>query len=349
MASPGTDIAFNEARTEGYRAFANKIWNAARFIFMNLDRAKEAGIFISHDLAGHPNLPLIEWPNDDLWIFSRLDKTTDGVNSALANYRFDEAASLIYQFFWGDFCDWYLEFVKIKLDFGNQDKAPEAAAALANARFIFEKSLRLLSPFMPFLTEEIWHALLEERVPEKSIALSSYPATELRNDYETTVYDAAERFIELMQQIIVGLRARRKELGVDEKELVKAKVFAALVTNRPLKIHKNIIEKLARIEDLEVVDSTGGAYADLAWQAVGSIDLYVQYEKPIDIPAERERLTKEIAKLEKNITGAEKQLGNDAFLAKAPANIVEGLKKQLAENSLLLERAKAALAALPPE
>ena len=152
-----------------------------------------------------------------------------------------------------------------------------------------------------------------------------------------------------MQQIIVGLRARRKELGVDEKALVKAKVFAAPVTNRPLKAHKNIIEKMARIEDLEIVDSTGGVYADLAWQAVGSIDLYIEYEKPIDVAAERERLTKEIAKLEKALTSAEKQLGNDAFLAKAPANIVEGLKKQQAENRELLAKAQAALAALPPE
>jgi len=313
-----------------------------------LDRAEQAGIFISHSLAAHPNRPLNEWPNEDLWIFSRLDKTTDGVNSALANYRFDEAASLIYQFFWGDFCDWYLEFAKLKLDFGNKEKAAEAAAALANVRFVFERSLRLLSPFMPFLTEEIWHALLEERAPQRSIALSNYPVTELRSEYDTTVYESAERFIELVQQIIVGLRSRRKELGVDEKALVKAKVFAALVTNRPLKVHKNIIEKLARIEDLEVVDSTGGAYADLAWQAVGSIDLYIEYEKPIDVAAERERLTKEIAKLEKGLAAAERQLGNEAFLAKAPAHIVEGLKKQEAENRQLLVKAKAALDALPP-
>jgi valyl-tRNA synthetase len=349
MASPGTDIAFNVARTEGYRAFANKIWNAARFIFMNLDRAEEAGIFISHSLAAHPNLSLEEWPNDDLWIFARLDKTTDGVNSALANYRFDEAASLIYQFFWGDFCDWYLEFAKLKLDFGNKGKATEAAATLANVRFVFEKSLRLLSPFMPFLTEEIWHALLAERAPQRSIALSNYPVAELRGETETRVYDYAEQLIQLLQRIIVGLRARRKELGVEEKALVKAKVFAALATNRPLKFHKNIIEKLARIEDLEIVDSTGGIYANLAWQADGPIDIYVEYEKPIDVAAERERLTKEIAKLEKALASAERQLGNDAFLSKAPANIVEGLKKQEAENRLLLEKAKAALAALPAE
>jgi len=347
MASPGTDIAFNEARTEGYRAFANKIWNAARFIFMNLDRAEEAGIFVSHSLAAHPNLPLEEWPNDDLWIFSRLDKTTEGVNSALANYRFDEAASLIYQFFWGDFCDWYLEFAKLKLDFGNKEKATEAASTLANVRFVFEKSLRLLSPFMPFLTEEIWHTLLAERAPQRSIALSNYPVTELRDEAETRIYDFAEQLIQLLQRIIVGLRARRKELGVEEKALVKAKVFVALATTRPLKFHKNIIEKLARIEDLEIVDSTGGIYANLAWQTDGPIDIYVEYEKPIDVAAECERLTKEIAKLEKNLAAAERQLGNEAFMAKAPAHIVEGLKKQESENRQLLEKAKAALAALP--
>jgi valyl-tRNA synthetase len=349
MASPGTDIAFNVARTEGYRAFANKIWNAARFIFMNLDRAEEAGVHIAHSIARHPYLSLNEWPVDDLWIFSRLNKAVEGVNSALSNYRFDEAAALIYQFFWGEFCDWYLEFAKLKLDFGNREKAGEAAGALANVRFVFETSLRLLSPFMPFLTEEIWHALLEERAPYRSIALSNYPMAEPRSESDARVYESAEGFIQLMQRIIVGLRARRKELGVDEKALVKAKVFAVLASNRPLKANKNIIEKLARVEDLEIVDSTGGPYADLAWHSDGPIDLYVEYEKSIDVPAERERLTKDIAKLERNIASAERQLGNDSFLAKAPANIVEGLKKQHEEHRQLLEKARAALSALPPE
>ena len=117
MASPGTDIAFNVARTEGYRAFANKIWNAARFIFMNVDRAAEIGITVDRAALGEmPTVP-DDAPLEARWIVAELHATAAKVNESLENYRFDEAASIIYQFFWGSFCDWYLEIVKLRLDF----------------------------------------------------------------------------------------------------------------------------------------------------------------------------------------------------------------------------------------
>ncbi len=190
QASPGTDIAFNEARTEGYRAFANKIWNAARFLFMNLDRAREAGYKVS--LATTPGTPTnpgapselrsggsaTELPDhtplETRWIFARLSIVSAEVARALADYRFDEAANAIYQFFWGEFCDWYLELVKLRLVFDipvNDDTAITLASLLS----VFEAALRLLSPFMPFLTEEIWHALYNGAPPAKSIALTRYP------------------------------------------------------------------------------------------------------------------------------------------------------------------------------
>ncbi len=175
MASPGTDIAFSEARTEGYRAFANKIWNAARFIFMQRDRARDAGITM--DLA---TLPAALAPSDistleDRWITSRLSSTVAEVNSALADYRFDTAANTIYQFFWGDFCDWYLEIVKLRLEYNSDAQRRQAHASLQTLLAVFEASLRLLSPFMPFITEELWHALYEGRAPAASIALTRFP------------------------------------------------------------------------------------------------------------------------------------------------------------------------------
>ena len=118
QASPGTDIAFNEARTEGYRAFANKIWNAARFLQMNIDRGREAGYKVS--LTGHDSVSLElpeTTPLETRWIFSRLSAVSDSVAHSLATYRFDEAANAVYQFFWGEFCDWYLELVKLRLNF----------------------------------------------------------------------------------------------------------------------------------------------------------------------------------------------------------------------------------------
>ncbi len=150
MASPGTDIAFSEERTGGYRAFANKIWNAARFIFMQMDRAAEAGIVVRlQDLPREP-VALEGAPIEYRWIVARLNSVAAEVNQALAEYRFHEAANLVYQFFWGDFCDWYLEAVKLRLDFSESG----SRAALVTLLGVFEAALRLLSPFMPFITEE---------------------------------------------------------------------------------------------------------------------------------------------------------------------------------------------------
>ena len=213
MASPGTDIAFSEARTEGYRAFANKIWNAARFLFMNVERARTSGVVI--DLATLPGALKDGADNyvESRWIRARLSMTAAKVNTALSEYRFDEAASLVYQFFWGDFCDWYLELVKLRLDFADRPDVPSRTQALRRFLAVFETSLRLLSPFMPFLTEELWYAFYDGRPPAKSIALTMFPVKEdVRDD------DAAVRDMTVLQELIVSVRALRKEMGVPERE-----------------------------------------------------------------------------------------------------------------------------------
>ena len=175
MASPGTDIAFNVARTEGYRAFANKIWNAARFLFMNVDRAAEIGIVVDPAaLGGMPVVPA-DAPLEARWIVAELNATASSVNQSLENYRYDDAANTIYQFFWGSFCDWYLEIVKLRLDFGETADKAQTDAALTTLVSVFEAALRMLSPFMPFITEEIWHAVYDGNPPAKSIALTAYP------------------------------------------------------------------------------------------------------------------------------------------------------------------------------
>ena len=176
MASPGADIAFNVARTEGYRAFANKIWNAARFIFMNVDRAAEIGITVDRATLGRmPTVPA-DAPLEARWIVAELHATAAKVNESLENYRFDEAASIIYQFFWGSFCDWYLEIVKLRLDFSETADKSATKSALTTLVQVFEVALRLLSPFMPFITEELWYAVYDGNPPAKSIALTQYPA-----------------------------------------------------------------------------------------------------------------------------------------------------------------------------
>jgi valyl-tRNA synthetase len=356
MASPGTDIAFSEARAEGNRAFANKIWNAARFLFMNIDRAKEAGITI--DAATNPGAPHLDsemWveasqlPLETRWILTRLSETCTSIDSSLTDYRFDEAANVIYQFFWGDLCDWYLELIKLRLNFEEGSDKQATTAALKNLTAVFEASLRLLSPFMPFITEEIWHALYNGEPPAKSIALTRYPQP---SDYPTDA-DAVDR-MNLFKSLVTDVRALRKEASVPEREPVAVQIhWNSAFSGQDLSLQKSWLDKemrpaferITRVNLINFLDKPpliAGAFI----RSTLLYDVVVLYERQIDIPAERERLTKDLAKYEKGLTAAERQLGNEAFMAKAPTHIVDGLRKQHAETKMLYDKTKAALDAL---
>jgi valyl-tRNA synthetase len=329
MASPGTDIAFSEARTEGYRAFANKIWNAARFIFMNVDRAAESGIFVDPHTLVNSFGPEADAPIEARWIVSRLNSTAAEVNKALAEYRFHEAANIVYQFFWGDFCDWYLEIVKLRLDFGHSEHRPSTRAALTTLLSTFEAALRLLSPFMPFLTEELWHALYDGMgAPARSIALTRYP-----QPLDEALDIAVEAEMTTLQDLIVTIRALRKDLDVPEREPVPVQMTAPGETQSLAETNRTMIERLARVSTIEFPASWTLGSANTRTTAgftVGS-----PYEKPIDVAAERERLRKKLEQYEKVLINAERQLGNEAFLAKAPEKVVSGLKKQALEAATL--------------
>jgi valyl-tRNA synthetase len=357
MASPGTDIAFSEARTEGYRAFANKIWNAARFLFMQRERLFAEGGGMSYapiDLAtvGRDQAVLLTEPSnsdapeqpeesnqsrlEDRWILSRLYATANAVNTALEIYRFDEAAHAIYQFFWGDLCDWYLELVKLRIE---SDDEQDRMLSFLLFNGVFESSLRMLSPFMPFITEEIWHAFYDGHPPARSIALMPYPVAGKRN-----IDLAAERDMALLQSLIVAVRSARKDASVPERESVPILLRAedASVFQRNLAT----IHRLARVTTLDVV---GQLPDGLAHRATPTFDVAVVYEKPVDAKAERDRLTKDLAKLQKEKENSDRQLANDAFLAKAPVQVVEGIRRRNAELTTLIQRTRAALDGLPPE
>ncbi|MGB6689287.1 MAG: valine--tRNA ligase [Terracidiphilus sp.] len=345
MASPGTDIAFSEARTEGYRAFANKIWNAARFIFMNVDKAAEIGITL--DRAALGGMPSVgeDAPLEARWIVAELHSTAAHVNFAFDRHRFDDGAGRVYQFFWGSFCDWYLEIVKLRLDFSETADKAKARSALITLVSVFEAALRLLSPFMPFLTEELWHAVYDGNPPTKSIALGIYPRA------RETWTDAAVGEMTLIKELVTAVRARRKELDVPEKETVPIVVHAAPATPAPKAFSENldVIQRLAHVSTVQFSDTDIDHPDAFRQDFFGYFSGKVVYERTVDVAAECERLTKDIAKLEKNVVSAERQLGNESFLAKAPAHIVEGLKKQLEENRLLLKKAREALDGLHPE
>ena len=354
MASPGTDIAFNVARTEGYRAFANKIWNAARFLFMNVDRAAEIGIVVDHTSLGGLPTASPDAPLEERWIVAELHSTAAKVNQSLENYRYDDAANIIYQFFWGSFCDWYLEIVKLRLDFTETADKAATKAALTTLVSVFEAALRLLSPFMPFLTEEIWHALYDGNPPAKSIALTRYPQGDRNLIDSNTEVEMLD-----LQLFITELRTIRKDLSVPEGQTIPGYVLGVnMVEARSgigrspgdiVSAHSDILNGLARVFPIVEVGSQEryGSLSNLFWRQ-GMFEVAVQYHKQIDVPAERERLTRDIAKYEKGLAAAERQLGNESFLAKAPAQVVAGLKKQESETRLLLEKAHAALGALPP-
>jgi valyl-tRNA synthetase len=335
MAAPGTDIAFSESRTDGYRAFANKIWNAARFMFMNVDRV-QPGLRPRSVGAGESPArgvpPFNPVTLEDRWILSCFNRVAADVNDALETYRFHEAANRIYDFFWGDFCDWYLELIKPRLNFEEASDKKAAQAACENLVALFDASLRLLHPVMPFITEEIWQAMYEGKPPVKSIALTAYPqADEKQFDL------AAETEMAILQDLIVSVRNLRAELKIEPKTKIPIEVFAHEAEIRKLiEENRGAVERLAGVERITFVD---GSLAKLAGaRHTARFDVHVVYERRIDLTAECERLKKELEKIEKGIAAGEKQLGNPQFLAKAPASVVENLRKQQKELAVLKEK-----------
>jgi valyl-tRNA synthetase len=327
MAAPGTDIAFSESRTDGYRSFANKIWNAARFMFMNVDRLGVDGV---GNLSSFNATTL-----EDRWILSRFHRVTKNVNEALATYRFHEAANQIYDFFWGEFCDWYLELIKPRLmDDASRESAQSACQNLVS---LFDAALRLLHPVMPFITEEIWHAMYDGKPPLQSIALAAYPqADEKRFDL------AAETEMAVLQDLIVSVRQLRVDLKIETKANVPIEVFAHdAATAAMIGANRSAIERLTNAESIESVTQAQARQAPS--RSTTRFDVRVIYEKKIDVAAERERLTKELAQMEKEIANGQRQLSNENFLAKAPAPVVEGIRKRAQELEILREKTKSKL------
>jgi valyl-tRNA synthetase len=359
MAAPGTDIAFSESRTDGYRAFANKIWNAARFMFMNVDDV-EQGIAeetsVSPDsvkfcafLGKNSGAGLAAFgieALEDRWILSRFNRASKDVNESLRTYRFDEAASRIYDFFWADFCDWYIEWVKPRFSrargiarrpmaLGGAAERAVARSACMNLVSMFDASLRLLHPVMPFITEEIWYALYDDAPPLKSIALASYPQA---NDEQIDLQ--AETEMAILQDLIVSVRNLRAELGIEPKVSVPIEVFSHQPEVWNL-IHNNRegIERVANVQNIDEVTESRAREAPS--RSTSRFDVRIppeNFEKQIDLGVEYSRLTKELDGFDKQIDVASRQLANQDFVGKAPQKVIDGLGKQL-ENTQLL-RAK---------
>jgi valyl-tRNA synthetase len=335
MAAPGTDIAFNESRTEGYRNFANKIWNAARFMFMNMSSAPVGAGALTcpgesqtrlFGVAGFESNTL-----EDRWILSRFNRVARDVNQGLEDYRFHEAANAIYDFFWTEFCDWYLELLKPRL---NSDNPHEVSTASANLVRLFEAALRLLHPIMPFITEEIWQAVYEGRAPGKSIALAAYPRAD-----ERQIDLATETEMAILQDLIVSVRNLRAELKVDAKMKVPIEVYTQDPATRALvEQNRGAVERLANVEGVTYVDTSLAKKAGA--RSTARFDVHLIYERKIDVAAERARLQKELERIEKEIANKERQLSNQQFLSRAPAKVVEDMRRGLEELKILRDKIK---------
>jgi valyl-tRNA synthetase len=326
MAAPGTDIALSEERILGYRAFANKIWNAARFLSFNLEKAQAAGLTID-ELASPQIQEKAPYPGPNAlphrWIFSRLASVTAEINDALENFRFHEAAHVIYHFFWGNFCDWYIEWLKPQLSSENRE---DAVTAWRNLFAVFEYALRLLHPFMPFVTEELWHRL-PQAAGAKSISLESFPQAAAN-----WPDSAAEQQMALLQEIIATARNVRAEMKLDLK-----RKFAAAISSKDLSVRElaqqNLepILRLANFSELKVRQERFEASADTVIRSAAQFDLRIQIGEARDKQAEIAKLKKEEERLKKDIEVKQMRLADATFRSRAPEDIVRGLEATLAE------------------
>ncbi|MFO7955545.1 MAG: valine--tRNA ligase [Candidatus Brocadiia bacterium] len=310
MLSPeGQDLKLSESKFEMGRHFANKIWNAARFTLMNLEDGAA---------DGEPELQF-----EDRWILSRLQDTIQSATEDLEGFHDHEAAHAIYDFFWHEFCDWYLEIIKPRLRDGQS-----GAAARETVAEVLDASLRLLHPYMPFITEELWGHLKDAAVEASLDAADAMQAEALicaawpegdpaRRD------PALEEDMDLLQEIIRGVRNLRKEKGIPDRRPLSATISTPDVeTDAVVERHTDFLKQMAVLEELEH-DVEAGKPPRCATTVVGTLEVFVPLGEVIDIEAERERLAKQRDELQSRIEAADKVLHDPEFLAKAPEQVVQ--------------------------
>ncbi len=319
----GRDVRMSEEKVEGYKFFVNKIWNAAKFSLMNLEDYEEGGAW-----AGEGDESLA-----DRWIKARLNKATAGVTAALDEYRFNDAAMSVYHFIWHELCDWYLELVKPLL-YGKTGTPQNRRASQRTLYGVLKSSLKLLHPFMPFLTEELWQTLIADGT---SIMVSDFPQPESGSDDEH-----AERTMGAIMEIITGIRNIRGEIGVAPSKKLSVVVYAP--DEEAQKIFSegtDYIVSLANLANLTVIredkEPKGAATA-----IVGAMRVYALLEGVVDIAGEKARLEKEKAKLDMDLAVVSKKLANRDFLAKAAEAVIkkeESKYRELREKHAALEAA----------
>ena len=312
MASPGMDIPLSEGRMQGYRQFINKVWNASRFLLMNIG-----------ELPARPEVP----PARDLplihrWMLHGVSELAVEVETSFATFRFDQACDRLYHFFWHEFADWYIEFVKLDLQQGGRVR-DQAVAVLIE---VLDRLLRLLHPIAPFITEEIWQKLPRRPQDGQTISLSAFPER-----VEAWRDESAAREMAYVQEIVTTIRTVRSERGVPPSRRITAVVDEHDGASRQLlEAQAAYIRLVAGLEGLEF-RSDVGAGPDTVKRALGHANLFVPLSGIVDRQAEIDRLRKELAGLVKEADGLDRKLGTPSFVERAPAQLVEDTRARAAE------------------
>ncbi|MFP4020649.1 MAG: valine--tRNA ligase [Halanaerobium sp.] len=309
--TPGNDMRFREERLEASRNFANKIWNASRFVLMNLE---------DFDLDSVDEADLKPTLADD-WMQSRLNKVAGEIDNALERYNFGEMSSALYDFIWNEFCDWYIELLKARL---YQDQDPQAKlTAQYYALNTLESLLRLLHPVMPFITEEIWQKLPGT---EGTIMRAQYPEKE-----ESSLNPDAEEKMDLVMNVIKAVRNIRNEMKVNPGRRIKALLAAPEAKSEILEEGREYIENLARIKELKIGGDELERPDKVSTSIVKEVEVILPLEGMIDLDKEIERMEKEIEEMDFEIERAEGKLNNEGFVNNAPEDLVEEEKQKLKE------------------
>jgi len=328
LASPGRDIKFDLQRCDGYRNFCNKLWNATRFVLMNTQNEdgtpKDNGFGAdSCDAGGR------KFSQADRWIVSVLQRTEAEVERAFEDYRFDLAAKAIYEFVWDQYCDWYLEIAKVQIQSGTEAEQPATRRTLLR---VLETILRLAHPIIPFITEEIWQTiapmteLKDKSRGTESIMLQAYPSADLEK-----IDEQSEAWVAILKTAVEACRSLRGEMGISPAAKVP---LIASGDAELLASYAPYLKALAKLEDVAIVAEL--PEADAPVMLAGDFKLMLKVE--IDVAAEKERLGKEIARLQGEIAKANGKLGNESFVARAPAAVVEQEKARVAEFTASLEK-----------
>jgi valyl-tRNA synthetase len=333
LASPGRDIKFDLNRCDGYRNFCNKLWNATRFVLMNVE-GHDLGLDHQQNGPACGGSAGLEFSFADRWIVSLLQRVEKEIEQHFADYRFDLIAQAIYQFVWDEFCDWYLEIAKVEIQTGNDAQQRGARRTLIRT---LEAILRLAHPLIPFVTEELWQTVapIAGRHTHQSIMLAAYPRSE-----EYKIDPAAEAKVDRLKALAYACRNLRGEMNVSpalRMPLLVANGGAEMTEFAP------ILQALGKLSEVQLVAGIpADAIAPVA--IVGETRMMLKVE--IDIETEKLRLAKEIDKLEKQVSIAQNKLGNESFVARAPAAVIDQEKQRLADFSATLAQLKPQLAKL---